>query len=410
MLHKFVPYTFLLLVLSIISACTGKSGREISRDEADRLHQSLLTVDSHTDTPLRFSRRWTDLSQRSDSRKSGGKLDFPRMGEGGLDGVFFAVFVGQGPRTPEDNEKAEEEALVLFDSIHAVVEHSSDLAAIALSSTDLETINRSGRKAVYIGIENGYPLGKDLSLVSSFYDLGARYITLCHTRNNDICDSSTDREGPEHGGLSDFGREVVREMNRLGIMIDVSHMSDEAFYDVLELSKAPVIASHSNARAVCDNPRNLSDEMLEKLAANDGVIQLCLVSEYVAEMPAYPERDSARRVLWAKYDNWSELDDSAKLALEQEFYEINRKYPPNLATVSQFCDHFDHVVNLVGINHVGFGSDFDGGAALEDCFDVTELSNITHELLNRGYSRSALQKFWSGNLLRVMKEVEKAAG
>ena len=155
--------------------------------------------------------------------------------------------MGQGPRTQEENEKVKEEALVLFDSIHAVVDHSSDLAAIALSSNDLETINQAGKKAVYIGIENGYPLGKDLSLVSSFYDLGARYITLCHTRNNDICDSSTDRDGPEHGGLSGFGREVVREMNRLGIMIDVSHMSDEAFYDVLEVSQAPVIASHSNA-------------------------------------------------------------------------------------------------------------------------------------------------------------------
>ncbi len=324
--------------------------------------------------------------------------------------MFFAVFTGQGPRTPEGNEKVKREALMLFDSIHAVVDHSADLAAIALSADDLQTISQQGKKAVYIGIENGYAVGKDLSMVSRFYDLGARYITLCHTRNNDICDSSTDRDGPEHGGISDFGRQVVREMNRLGIMIDVSHMSDEAFDDVVEVSKAPVIAYHSNARAVCDNPRNLADEMLLKLADNGGVIQLCLVSDYVAEMPACPERDSARKVLWAKYDSWSEMDDSAKLALEQEYYDINRKFPPNLATVSQFCDHFDHVVDLVGMDHVGFGSDYDGGAALEDCFDVTELPNITHELLIRGYSRSDLQKFWSGNLLRVMKEVEKAAG
>ncbi len=410
MSHKVVLQVTILFVLFTISACKGNSRKEISRDEAVGIHQSLLTIDSHTDTPLRFSRRSTDLSKRSDPRRRGGKLDFPRMQEGGLDGVFFAVFVGQGPRTPEGNEKVKREALMLFDSIHAVVDRSADLAAIALSADDLEAISQQGKKAVYIGIENGYPVGKDLSLVSRFYDLGARYITLCHTRNNDICDSSTDRDGPEHGGISDFGREVIREMNRLGIMIDVSHMSDEAFDDVVEVSKAPVIASHSNARAVCDNPRNLSDEMLLKLADNGGVIQLCLVSDYVAEMPAYPERDSARKVLWAKYDNWSELDDSAKLALEQEYYDINRKYPPNLATVSQFCDHFDHVVDLVGINHVGFGSDYDGGAALEDCFDVTELPNITHELLIRGYSRSDLQKFWSGNLLRVMKEVEKAAG
>ena len=410
MYQKIISQLIILIVMFTISACTNNSRKEISRDEAVRIHQSLLTIDSHTDTPLRFSRRSTDLSQRSDPHRRGGKLDFPRMQEGGLDGVFFAVFVGQGPRTPEENEKVKKEALLLFDSIHSVVDHSAELASIALSARDLEAINREGKKAVYIGIENGYPLGKDLSLVSRFYDLGTRYITLCHTRNNDICDSSTDRDGPEHEGISDFGREVVREMNSLGIMIDVSHMSDEAFYDVLEISKSPVIASHSNARAVCDNPRNLSDEMLLELAEHDGVIQLCLVSDYVAEMPAYPERDSARRVLWAKYDNWSEMDDSAKLALEEEYYDINRKYPPNFATVSQFCDHLDHVVDLVGIDHVGFGSDYDGGAALEDCFDVTELPNITHELLIRGYSRSNLQKFWSGNLLRVMKEVEKAAG
>ncbi len=410
MSQKVVLQVIILFVLFTISACNNNSRKEISREEAIGIHQSLLTIDSHTDTPLRFSRRSTDLSKRSDPRRRGGKLDFPRMQEGGLDGVFFAVFTGQGPRTPEENEKVKREALMLFDSIHAVVDRSADLAAIALSADDLEAISQQGKKAVYIGIENGYPVGKDLSLVSMFYDLGARYITLCHTRNNDICDSSTDRDGPEHGGISDFGREVVREMNRLGIMIDVSHMSDEAFDDVVEVSKAPVIASHSNARVVCDNPRNLSDEMLLKLADNGGVIQLCLVSDYVTEMPAYPERDSARKVLWAKYDNWSEMDDSAKLALEQEYYDLNRKYPPNLANVSQFCDHIDHVVDLVGIDHVGFGSDYDGGAALEDCFDVTELPNITHELLIRGYSRADLQKFWSGNLLRVMKEVEKAAG
>jgi membrane dipeptidase len=378
MTHKTCLQIFILAGLLALSACKNNAGRAISMEAATRVHQSLLTIDSHTDTPLRFARRNIDLGNRSDPRSGGGKLDFPRMQEGGLDGVFFAVFVGQGPRSPEENEKVKREALMLFDSIHAVVDHSADLAAIALSHRDLESISRQGKKAVYIGIENGYTVGRDLSLLSRFYELGARYITLCHTRNNDICDSSTDRLGPEHGGLSDFGREVVREMNRLGIMIDVSHISDEAFYDVLDISMSPVIASHSNARAVCDNPRNLSDEMLLELARNGGVIQLCLVSDYVADMPAHPERD--------------------------------RKYPPNLASVSQFCDHFEHVVDLVGIDHVGFGSDFDGGAALEDCFDVTELPHITHELLKRGYSRSDLKKFWSGNLLRVMKEVEKAAG
>jgi membrane dipeptidase len=398
-----------LIALSHITGFKQPSTGEISRDEALRIHHSLLTVDSHTDTPLRLSRGSTDLSKRSDPRNGGGKLDFPRMAEGGLDGVFFAVFVGQGPRTPEGNEKAKAEAMMLFDSIHSVVERHADLATIALKARDLKAINKKGKKAVYIGIENGYPVGRDLSLVSRFFELGARYITLCHTKNNDICDSSTDGNGPEHGGLSEFGRQVVWEMNRLGIMIDVSHMSDEAFYDVIETSRAPVIASHSNTRALCNNPRNLSDDMLLKLAEIGGVIQLCLVSEYVAELPVNPEREAAMQALWTKYDRWQEMDDSARLATEKEYADINREYPPNLADVSQFCDHFDHVVDLVGIDHVGFGSDFDGGAALSDCFDVSGLPNITRELLNRGYSRSVLQKFWSGNLMRVMKKVEEEA-
>ena len=400
----------ILIAFSIITGFKQQSSREIPRDEALRIHQSLLTVDSHTDTPLRLSRFGTDLSERSDPHSMGSKLDFPRMAEGGLDGVFFAVFVGQGPRTPEGNERAKAEAMMLFDSIHSAVARHVDLAAIALEARDLKAISREGKKAVFIGIENGYPLGRDLSQVSRFYELGARYVTLCHTKNNDICDSSTDGNGPEHGGLSEFGRQVVREMNRLGIMIDVSHMSDEAFYDVIQTSRAPVIASHSNTRALCNNPRNLSDKMLLKLAENGGVIQLCLVSDYVAEMQVNPEREAAMQALRKKYDRWQEMEDSAKLAVEQEYYDINRKYPPNLASVSQFCDHFDHVVDLIGIDHVGFGSDFDGGAELSDCFDVTALPNITRELLNRGYSRSDLQKFWSGNLMRVMKRVQKEAG
>jgi membrane dipeptidase len=407
---KFFMKAVILYALFGITGCKQESAGEISRDEAERIHQSLVTVDSHTDTPLRLSVGNADLGNRSDARGGGGKLDFPRMAEGGLDGVFFAVFVGQGPRTPGENESAKAEAMMLFDSIHSVVEGNADLASIALKAKDLKAICKKGKKAIYIGMENGYPVGMDLSLVSRYYELGARYITLCHSRNNDICDSSTDGSGPEHGGLSEFGRQVVQEMNRLGIMIDVSHMSDEAFYDVLETSRAPVIASHSNARALCNNPRNLSDEMLLALAENGGVIQLCLVSDYVADLPVDPERDSAMQVLRSKFDRWGELDDSVKLAVDQEYQELNRKYPPNLANVSQFCDHFDHVVDLIGIDHVGFGSDFDGGAALVDCFDVTELPNITQELLNRGYSRSDLQKFWSGNLMRVMKKVEKAAG
>ena len=189
----------LTISLFMLISCKQDFSGEQGMLKALEIHQGLLTVDSHTDTPLRFFLSGTNLGLRGDSRRGGGKLDFPRMEEGGLDGVFFAVFLGQRERTPEGNEKAKRRTLILFDSIHAVVERNSDMVEVALSSTDLEAISRKGKKAVYIGIENAYPVGRDLSLVSRYYDLGARYITLCHTSNNDICDSSTDEEGEEHG-------------------------------------------------------------------------------------------------------------------------------------------------------------------------------------------------------------------
>ncbi len=396
---------FLLLINSCKTDYSGEEGLEKTR----QIHQSLLTVDSHSDTPLRLLRPGTDLSRKSNPHGGGGKIDFPRMEEGGLDGVFFAVFLGQRERTPEGNEQAKQRALRIFDSIHAAVDRNHGLAEIALTSRDLDAIAKKGKKAVYIGIENGYAIGRDLSLVSRYYDLGARYITLCHTSNNDICDSSTDPEGEEHGGLSRFGHEVVGEINRLGLMVDVSHISDQAFYDVMAISKSPVIASHSNARSVCNNPRNLSDDMLLKLAENGGVIQLCLVSDYTAVTEPYPERDSARQAVREKYGDWNELNDSTRNLFYDDWYAVDERFPPNLATVSQFCDHVDHVVGLIGIEHVGFGSDFDGGAELADCYDVTQLPNITRELLMRGYSVRDLEKFWGGNLLRVMKAVEETA-
>lgn len=399
----------LFVLLIILSSCSSPYSGDKGYQAALAVHHELLTLDSHTDTPLRFFRPGSDLSIKSDPGKGGGKLDFPRMSEGGLDAVFFAVFVGQMERTPENNEYAKERALMLFDSIYAVVERNSKLAGIALKSSDLITLAGKDKKAVYTGIENGFIIGRDLSMLESYYNLGARYVTLCHTENNDICDSSTDKLGPEHGGLSEFGRKVVKEMNRLGMMVDVSHISDEAFFDVLDMTDVPVIASHSNARQVCDNPRNLTDKMLVKLAEKGGVIQLCVLSDYVAKTDPFPERDSAKMLVRNKYGNWNELDDSTRLLAMKEWYAIDEKFPPRLANVNQFCDHVDHIVGLIGIDYVGFGSDFDGGAGLTDCFDVTELPNITVELLRRGYSERDLQQFWSGNFLRVMKAVEESA-
>src|SRR4030042_3150756 len=257
-----MKHLYILSIILCLNACNSSVKNESKVERERKIHQSMLTIDSHADTPLNIMWKGQDLSIRSDSRKGGSKIDFPRMKEGGLDGVFFAVYVGQGPRTPEGNEKALQTALTIFDSIHAVINRYPDLVQQGLTADDLRKINISGKLAIYIGIENGYVIGNDIGMIKRYYDLGARYITLCHSFNNDICDSSTDPAGPEHNGLSEFGKEVVAEMNKLGIMIDVSHASDEAFYDILEISKAPVIASHSSARALCDHPRNLDDKKI----------------------------------------------------------------------------------------------------------------------------------------------------
>ena len=204
-----------------------------------------------------------DFGERNDPYKSHSKIDLPRMKEGGMDGIWMAVFIGQGPRTPEGNKEAKERAFKITDDIYTVVDRYSDDLKIATEAADLKRISKEGKHAIYIGLENGFPIGNDIDLLDTFYNKGIRYVTLVHTENNDICDSSNDTL--EHGGFSPFGSEVVDRMNDLGIMVDISHASDDSFYDVIEQSRAPIIASHSCARALCDNPRNLSDDMLLKL-------------------------------------------------------------------------------------------------------------------------------------------------
>lgn len=371
------------------------------------IHDQVLTVDTHCDTPMRFLRSDFDMGKRNDPHEGGGKVDFIRMKEGGMDAMFFAVFISQGKRTPEGNKRAREMALTTFDAILNTVNKHSSLAEIALNPDDAYEIEKGGKRAVYIGVENGYPVGNDLANIKEFYDLGARYITLCHTRNNDICDSSTDRNGPEHNGLSDFGRKVVAEMNKLGMIVDVSHISDKAFYDVLEVSEAPVIASHSCARAICDSPRNLTDDMLKKVAENGGVIQVCFVSSFIKPSDPYPERDSAMQAIQEKYGSFNDLTDEEMDQARKEWTAVNKKFPPKLAAISEMIDHIDHIVNVAGIDYVGIGTDFDGGGALKDCYDVSQIKNITSELIQRGYTTKEIEKIWGSNFMRVFREVQK---
>jgi membrane dipeptidase len=259
-------------------------------------------------------------------------------------------------------------------------------------------------------MENGYPIGKDLALVEYFYDRGVRYITLCHGGDNDICDSSFERRNPEDDGLTEFGKQVVAECNRLGILVDISHASDKSFFDVLQVTKAPVIASHSSVRAICDHPRNLTDEMLKVLAENGGVIQICFVSSFVKTPEPNPEREAAMAQLKEEYGSRSDItDEETRKKWREKYMAIGEKFPEERATIKDIVDHIDYVVELIGVDYVGIGTDFDGGGGVDGCDDVSDMPNITEELVRRDYSEEDIRKIWGGNLMRVFREVENIA-
>lgn len=397
----------IVLILYPLVTSMGQTEIKPTEKEVIRIHEKALTVDTHCDTPMNMVRRNFDMGKRNTS----GKVDLPRMKEGGLDAMFFAAFTSQKTRNAGNYQEAFTLANAMIDTIVTKVSYYKDLAEIGKTPGDAARIEKTGKRAIFIGMENGFPLAKDLSRVEAFYNKGVRYITLCHSSNNDLCDSSTDPKGPEHNGLSPFGREVVNEMNRLGMIIDVSHISDKSFFDVLKASKAPVIASHSSVRAIAHHPRNLSDEMIKALADNGGVIQICLLDEYIKDPDTtavtFKQERELRKFYITRFDSLSETE---RAEFRTKWEELREESQKNLPTVSDYVDHIDHVVKLAGINHVGIGSDFDGGGGLADCRDVSEFPNITRELLKRGYSPSGINKIWGGNFYRVFREVEKAAG
>ena len=380
-------------------------------EKALRIHQRVLTVDTHCDTPFMLLEKDWDIGKYHQPGQPGsGCQDLLRMKEGGLDASFFAVFVGQGPRTDDGHAKAKDKAISILDAMDAMFAKYPDLCGLALTPQDAKALEKQGKRAIFIGMENGYPLGHDIALLDYFYKRGVRYVTLTHTADNDICDSSTDRKDPEDRGLSDWGRQVVRRMNELGIMVDVSHISDRSFFEVLQLSGAPVLASHSCARALSNSPRNLSDEMLLALKKNNGVIQLCILDDYVKQPPPNADRDKAFNDFYKKidetYGGWGGIKDKAVHdKIEEEHNALEARFPKPPIFVKDAVDHIDHIVSLIGINHVGIGTDFDGGGGLADCSDVTQLKNITIELVRRGYSKKDIAKIWGGNAMRVMQQV-----
>lgn len=408
---KKIIAAFLLIVLIILpggqSVYSSNTKDKKTARKAARIHAKALTIDSHNDTPMWFTDSTFNFAEDHRGKRPRNRVDIPGMEAGGLDAAFFAVFVGQGERSETGNKRAFDDAMRTFAAIEKQLELHSNRIGKATNSKNAYKLEKQGKKALYIGLENGYPIGRDVKNVALFHQLGARYITLCHSRNNDICDSAND--STEHNGVSAFGKEIIEEMNRLGVMVDVSHVSDKSFYDAISLSKTPVIASHSCVRALCDNPRNLSDDMLKALAKNGGVIQMCILSSYVKTPLPYPQRDSAHAALRLKYRGFKDLSEEEMNEARKEWYAIDDVFPQELATVSDVVDHIDHIVKVAGIKHVGIGTDFDGGGAVSGCEYVSEMGNITLELVRRGYTARQIKMIWGENLLRVMRSTEKYA-
>lgn len=371
------------------------------------IHSEALVIDTHTDTPMKLVNHGLDLSVRHEAPDS--RVDYPRLREGEVDAIFFALFTSQRKRTEENYNNAYNLAHQMIDSTLVSLQKNELMAELATNSEDVVKISQLNKTAIFFGMENGFPLSNKIERVKEFYDRGVRYITLSHSSNNDICDSSTDPIGPEHNGLSDFGLKVLEEMNRLGMIIDVSHISDKAFFDVIENTKAPVIASHSSVRSICNHNRNMSDEMIQALAENGGVIQICILGDYIREADSTSLNYIKKEALRLKYNNWQYANDDERKAAWAEWDSINRNFPQVLPSISDAVDHIDYVVSLVGIDHVGIGSDFDGGGGLANCVDVADFPNITKELIKRGYEQEEINKIWGGNFLRVFEVVENLA-
>jgi membrane dipeptidase len=418
----------LVSVVALAAACSHSSGSPSSAStisptpppgvdatvyaRARDIHSRVFTIDTHKDIPDNFA------TPAADPKTMNAQVNLDKMKAGGYDMAFFAVYVGQGASTDSGNAYAKDRALNNFSAIHRMAEQMyPQLIEIAYTPDDAERIHRSGKLVAGIGIENGWVIGKDLSLIKRYYDLGARYMTLAHTSNNDICDSSTDPKGEEWGGLSPFGRQVVAEMNRVGMMVDVSHVSKKCMMQATALSTSPVIGSHSSTTAFANVPRNMDDEMLTAIKNNDGVVQIVAFNGYVKVQP--PARDSLARALNAEFfpgaaggrggggRGRGALPPDRQAEYQRRLAEIDAKYPP--ATVADFVNHIDHAVKVAGIDHVAISSDFDGGGGVIGWNDASETFSVTLELVKRGYTENDIRKLWSANTLRVWGENQRRA-
>jgi membrane dipeptidase len=390
---------FISVFLLFISGCSKKQENVVDLNKkAHELAQRFIIVDTHIDVPYRLREKMEDISQRTKE----GHFDYVRAKAGGLNAPFMSVYI---PSRYQQTGGAKELADTLIDMVNGFATKWPDKFALALSPANIKQNFENGRMSLLMGMENGAPIEGKLENVKYFYDRGIRYITLTHAKNNHIGDSSYDTI-PKWNGLSPFGEKVVREMNRVGIMIDISHVTDSTFHDVIKITKAPVIASHSACRYFTpDWERNMSDDMIKILAENGGVIQICFGSVFLKN--EYQEKgEEIRKELidYSKEKGWDKNDEHTKAYME-EYYLTH-----HIGTVSDVANEIDHAAKLAGIDHVGLGSDFDGVSLLpEGLADVSMYPNLIQELLKRGYSEEDIRKICSGNIMRVMSEVEKIA-
>ena len=415
-----------LLSFALVGASCGQNQSIPKMTEAEKIHKAVITIDTHDDIDVgNFT---ADLNY---TQKTNSQVNLPNMNAGGLDVSWFIVYTGQDSLTANGFAKATQNATDKFDAIHRLVnDYAPDQIELALTAADVRRIWKSGKKVAMIGIENGYPVGQDISNVKKFFDRGGRYMSLAHNGHSQLSDSNTgEKDGVYlHNGLSELGKQVIDEMNYYGIMVDISHPSKEAIRQMAERSKAPIIASHSSARALCDHSRNLDDEQLEWVKQSGGVVQTVAFSSYLHTQKhnAYnAAKDAVLKMVGKKHDI-PVLDKYEMRALEfadlQEYIAqrkelltlaaadlaaVKKEHPP--VSVNDFVDHIDYIKNKIGIDHVGISSDFDGGGGIEGWQDASETLNVTKELVKRGYTQEEIEKIWGGNLLRVMEEVEAVA-
>lgn len=386
--------------------------------DADAIHDRCLTLDTHKDIADNLSPRQLpadpatarEFRLRYDPTLDGKQqVDFVKMKAGGYDCAFYIVYVAQRKLTNSGYARAYAEANKKFEAIHRMCRMHRETIGLATSADEVEWLHDQGKLIACIGIENGYPMGTDLRRIEEFHQRGARYMSIAHNGHTQLGDSHTPADEPLHGGLSELGRAAIAEMNRVGIMVDVSHAAKSTMLQAVAASKAPVIASHSGARAVNDHSRNLDDEQLRAIRDNGGVVQCVALASF---LKSNADRSAALNVLKEEVglsgpasEGISDDERNARWeAFQSRSPEVDARFPP--ADVAVYCDHIDHIVQIAGIDHAGIGSDFDGGGGIGGWQNASQSRNVTRELVRRGYTEADIQRIWSGNLLRVWRAVE----